>query len=171
MNNKNENTQRAAEEDWAMSEPDFHLTQMVGAKTVNETAETVSDGETEDWTVTPIAPTPAEKKNDGWQMPPPVFRVSSGTTPEKSDRTKPRSALPADQPANSEKTAESADVQPQPFISEDLIIGDIIEKPPAKAEGKTSKGVFIIVGLIAMLIFAVAFLIGIYFLFFYKTDV
>lgn len=168
MNNKNENTQKAAEEDWAMSEPDFHLTQPVGAPPLNKTA---SENEAEDWTVTPTAKKTAEKKTDGWQMPEPVFRVSSGKTPEKFGKTKQKNDSSANKSEDSEKSSESGNVQPQPFISEDLIAGDLIETAPVKAKSKTSKGVFIVVGLIAMLVFAVAFLIGIYFLFFYKSEI
>ncbi len=168
MNNENENA-KMTEEDWAMSDQNFHLTQTVGSKTAGITA---SDGNLEDWTVdTPPVKAPEEKKKDEWEMPPPVFRVSSGTTPQKSDKIKPKTGFPANQPVILKKEAADIDIQPQPFISEELVVSEVINTQVSKAQSKTSKKVFIFVWLIAMIIFASVFLIGIYFLFFYESGV
>lgn len=121
---------------------------------------------------------PLEEKPDEWKMPEPVFRVSSGKKVEKPASAMPRLNFSAEPPATSETSEASeitdsvADIQPQPYISEALIVGDedAIEVSPAKVKSKAGRTVFIIAGILAMVLFAASFLIGIYFLVFRTTE-
>jgi len=169
MNDESENTNKTAEEEWAMGDLTFYSKQKIEIKDGDGTA---PEKNAEDWTMNaPIISTLEEKKQDAWKMPEPVFRVSSGKTPEKFKKTEDKTESSANEPATSEKPAAAIGVQPQPYISEDFIVGDIVETAPAKTEKTSSKTIYVVIGLIAMIVFAIVFVIGIYFLFFYKTDV
>jgi len=156
MSEEPENINKLPEDDdWSMTAPD--------------TIETVE-----------IEVPPAQK--DGWKMPDPVFRVSGGTVFRGSESEMPSSGSPSEQtnsPAaqlpsqniTEEKTATAAEIQPQPYISEEFNLNHIKTEPPVKSKSKASRTIFIILGILAMAAFAVAFLIGVYFLFFYKPEV
>lgn len=200
MNNEYENTKQDLEEDWTVNEPNFHSKKVTGSAIDSEV--TTSDGNdsqnqtnSDDWAMntmvsaggiaglveqldaenrTADAPStsPLEEKRDNWQMPEPVFRVSSGKKVEKSTSAMPHLNFAATQPESSEPPESTADIQPQPYISEALIIGDedVIKEPPAKVKSKAGRVIFVTAGILAMVLFAVGFLIGIYFLFFRQPN-
>lgn len=113
-----------------------------------------------------------EEKQDEWQMPEPVFRVSSGKKVEKSASPMPRLNFSANPSQTSETKNSVIEIQPQPYISEALIVGDedTIKEPPTKVKSRAGRIILITVGILAMVLFAVGFLIGIYFLFFHQPQ-
>ena len=178
MNDEYDKTEKPPVEDWAMSKPEiqpetpvntdnFDIT-LVGMK--SPTAAAV----TEDWAMNVPDTSPAiEKASDGWEMPPPVFRISSGKKIDKSNRKTPppTAEIPLEvqtQPA--EIVAPILDIEPQPYISEEFSTNQVAAKTFIKPKSKTSKMIFLILGLLAMLIFAIAFAVGIYFWFFKPQD-
>lgn len=192
-------TNKSIEEDWAMSDPDFHLKQKLKADSAEipaatlyappdlfedenfleiEPDEPANEPESEDWTVS--APEnvkidqPPEESSDGWKMPDPVFISSEGKTVRKLEKKTTNPDLPAVQPVISEKSeSPAADAPPQPDVSEEIAVNSL-ESPiqtekiiEDKTEAKP-KMFFAFGGIFLMLIFATAFVIGIYFLFFHK---
>ncbi len=117
---------------------------------------------------TPTNPANSEPAAAGeWQMPNPVFRKTSGYLPqgfEKQFGLEGEEPIPA---VESKGAAISANVEPQPDLSELLIS----EAPPLalQAEAKPKSGaariVMIVIGLLGMIIFIGIFLTVIYFLF------
>ncbi len=195
MNNEYENMKQDLEEDWTVNKSNFHSKQAANDAIDGEVPTSGDDPQNQanpdDWAMNTLvssggisdlvkqinaekraadAPNtnPLEEKPDKWQMPEPVFRVSSGKKVEKSALAIPRLNFSAEPPATSETTDSTADIQPQPYISEALIVGDenIIEKSPAKVKSRAGRTVLVVAGILAMVLFAVGFLIGIYFLFF-----
>lgn len=196
MNNEYENMKQDLEEDRTIGEPNFHSNQTSSIAGDGEILPAAADlqnhSNNEDWTVNAaasagnisnmpdrtnsenyMAAAPNtnplnEEKQDEWKMPEPVFRVSSGKKVEKSASPKPRLNLSANPPETSEKADSNTNIQPQPYISEEFTVsdGDVIEQSPAKAKSKSGRIAFIVVGFLVMTLFAVGFLIGIYFLFF-----
>jgi hypothetical protein len=128
----------------------------------------------EDWTMSAL-PTvkteTAETQNDGWKMPDPVFRVSDGMPFNNSKSDMPPSKQPA--AVNSEQITKTEpvdlNIQPQPFLPEELNTNQIKEKPVEHKSG-VPRVIFGIFGILTMALFALAFLIGVYFLFFYKSQ-
>lgn len=195
----NDETNKSIEEDWAMSDPDFHLKQKLKADNAEIPAATLytppdlfedenfleiepnnspSKPETEDWSVSvpenEKIDQPQEESSDGWKMPDPIFRSSEGKTIRKSGKKITNPDLPAEQPEVSDKNEFSADTPPQPQIAEDIAV-NISEELPAPKEKivgedaeKKPKMFFAFGGIFLMLIFATAFVVGIYFLFFHK---
>jgi len=125
-----------------------------------------------------------EQDGNGWRMPEPVFRQSSGSLP-KSFEKKIRSdndgmnaatatavASPAaakDAPA-APTTTPIADVQPQPDLSEQLLPEPAEES--ASEKPKRSRGMkilFALLGIVAMVTFAIIFLGIVYCLFFSES--
>ena len=157
MNEERENTNNPPEdEDWAMSEPPDNNT-----------------GKTEQ----------PEARQNNWKMPEPVFRVSGGTTFSGSKNETPPLNLPPEQPSpqpiaqppsqniKEEKSAPDVKIQAQPYISEEFNISQIkaATGAPAKPKSKVPKIIFAVAGILAMTAFAIAFLFGVYYLFFYKS--
>jgi hypothetical protein len=95
-----------------------------------------------------------------WKMPEPVFRRSSGALPKGFVRKAAAVAVPAQ-------------IQPQPDITEEFDLNDLggTPAPPARRGNSALNITFVIVGILAMLAFAIVFLAVIYFLFFYQPDV
>ena len=117
---------------------------------------------------------PASGKNqDKWQMPEPVFRVSSGKKVNKSTLAETRPNLPTNPPEVSEVTNSTTNIQPQPYISEEFSFSDAaaIEETPAEVKNGVGRMIFIVVGILAMVLFAIAFLVGVYFLFFHQPEI
>lgn len=143
MNEERENTKNPPEEDWAMNAP----------------------------------PT----QQDGWKMPEPVFRISDGTRIGNSENEKPPSNLPSEMPqtaqppsqnTQAEKAAPDAKIQPQPYISEEFNLNQIkAATAPVKSKSKIPRIIFIILGILAMVGFAVGFVIMVYYLFFYQPEI
>lgn len=205
MNNEYENATQDLEEDWAGGEPNFHSHQasdIINDGKVPPAAaiDPPNQADTDDWTMKTMVSggnvlTPPnqvnaenratetlntnplrESKEDKWQMPEPVFRVSSGKKLNKSVSPIPYVKQRANQPPVSSEISEpavsaappvaAADIQPQPYISEDFIVDDVVKENPVRAKSKVGRIILIAAGILAMIVFAVAFLIGIYFLFF-----
>ena len=168
MNDEYDKT-KAITEDWSVDSPGYQMKPKT-ENSGNIAAEKVSQQDLSgvgDWAMTdPEVNIPPETNADEWKMPEPVFRVSSGKTPEKSKT--PQNNLPFSKLPLPEETGTAVPVQPQPNISEEFTIGEVIEKKPAKAEPKSFSTTTLVLGFAAMIVFAVAFLVGIYFLFFYK---
>ncbi|CAN5262859.1 hypothetical protein BH20ACI1_BH20ACI1_16960 [soil metagenome] len=197
MNNEFENMKQDLEEDWTVNEPNFHSKRAADAAIDGEVSTTgggdlQNQASSDEWAMNTMVSSggisdlvkqldaekraadtqntnPLEEKSDSWQMPEPVFRVSSGKKVEKSASIMPPLNFSAKPPETSETTDSATNIQPQPYISEALIVGDedIVEKPPVKVKSKAGRTVFIVAGILAMVLFAVGFVIGIYFLFFH----
>ena len=129
---------------------------------------------------------PVGKPSDGWEMPTPVFRQSSGGTlprrlglgpdssptaaPAQVEQTTP--AAPADNVANPAPTAPAAAaVAEQPDLSADFSLPqDVV--PPAAGKGKSgaAKILLLVLGLAGILLVVGIFLAVIYFLFFSRIS-
>jgi hypothetical protein len=165
----------------------------------------------EDWVMTsPLKSQITETPKDGWKMPDPVFRMSDGYCPVKSDQNAgaqanfkkapvdetlanlyapptPTEDLPdmtmhnisladlkaeieAEKAGKSKKAEKPAKppIEPQPNISQEFNIQTVAtEAAPAKKErSERARLILVIVGIAAMILFAVGFLALIYFLFF-----
>ena len=201
MNNEYENPQQSLEEDWTVGEPHFHSKQPAdvlndGEVQPGDAVNSQAPKSNDDWAMNTIvggannsssfnrtdsanraANTPdtnplMDEKNDKWQMPEPIFRVSGGKKIEKSASPMPRLNSPAKFPEPAQMASPTTDIQPQPYISEEFTVADVavIEEPPAKVRSKTARIIFIVAGISAMILFAVGFLIGVYFLFIKQAE-
>lgn len=128
-----------------------------------------------------IAPGPMGK----WQMPKPKFQQTSGYLPQGYLKDV-EAAAAAAKPGSEDTTQEQAafvpqaretgtpavvpDIEPQPDLADQLIPDESIEQTTAqtRAEKGGSSLPMMILGLIAILIFAAAFLAAVYFLFLAK---
>ncbi len=199
MNDEYDNSGKPVE-DWAMSDPDFHLKQKLKADDAEipaatlyappdifddenfleiEPGESSNESESDDWTIdaaeNEITETPKEQvETDGWKMPEPVFKSSEGKTIRKADKKTTNPDLPAAQPVISEKSEFSDDAPPQPDVSDEFEASALKSPLPVQAAAEQKKDVekpkmfFAFGGIFLMLIFATAFVIGIYFLFFHE---
>ena len=173
----------AVTEDWAMNVPDvqpeqpvvsdnFDIT-MVGANAPSTAATT------EDWAVNvPNTNPSAEKIADVWEMPPPVFRISSGRKLDKDNRKTPPMP-PPDSPPVEAQTSEivepvappNLDIQLQPYISEEFSTNQVAAKTFVKPKSSSSlKLILLIVGLVVLGVLAAAFAAGVYYWFFYTPE-
>ena len=183
-------TNKSLEEDWAMADPDFHLKEKLKADNAEIPAATLYappdsfegdnflelepdnsaiQPETENWS----ANVPDTENIDGFKMPEPVFRSSEGKMIEKSEKRTTNPDLLAAQPEFFDKDKSSADLQPQPKIGEEFKANqsksEIKKEKSVKSKSeKNSNFFFAFGGIFLMLIFATVFVVGIYFLFFYK---
>lgn len=183
--NEKFNVNNSSDEDWTISTPNENLPPN---QTIIEPIE--------DWGMTGKLVSP--NKNDGWKMPEPKFRNSSGTSPEENSENELKQEFQNSQQIFTEKTpqdfsAENAfnfkesnpspivpqaaaplpPIEAQPDISEAFAVAEI-EIPPTPPKKERSKGMrmlLMIFGIFAMFAFAVIFLFVVYFLFFYKTSV
>jgi len=173
----------AITENWAMSESDVQTEQPVGTDNFDITmvgANAPSAAAvTEDWAMNvPNTNPSAEKIADVWEMPPPVFRISSGRKLDKDNRKTPPMPPPSDSPPVEAKTFEivepvappNLDIQPQPFVSEEFSTNQVAAKTYVKPKSSSSKLILLIVGLAVMAALAAAFLVGIYYWFFYTSE-
>ena len=139
---------------------------------------------------------PKEKVSGGWQMPDPVFRQTSGYLPQGFEKRFPvmdpqadisteepvadtplaqpglqsTGAAPATAPAIG--ISESPDVQPQPELA-DVLIPDEPQGAAGPAVKKRSAAASIaltLLGILAMIAFAIGFLIIVWYLFFYHPN-
>lgn len=118
---------------------------------------------------------------DKWEMPEPVFQQTSGYLPQgfvkqienaaQDEATAETPAQPAaiEQPAAipAAPTAPLPAIGPQPDISEQFAIDELPVEPPVAAKTKSGalRIVFIVLGLLAFLVFMAVFLVLVYFLF------
>lgn len=142
MNENRDDTNKPIADDWAMSEPQTLKTE------------------------------PENAKSDGWKMPEPVFRVSDGTSFSSPKKETPPLSQPT--PAASaqivtENSLPGIDIQPQPFLPEELNVNQTIKEKAVETKSGVPKVVFGVFGILAMILFALAFVVGVYFLFFYKS--
>jgi hypothetical protein len=135
---------------------------------------------------------PTAKAAASWEMPAPIFRVSEGVevkiiVPEPAaevdgngtaDNPLAKIYAPPDAGVDkvpSEKEAPAAtpstDIQPQPYLSDEFTLNDIAEVLPAeKKSNPVVRKVLAIFGILCMVLFIIAFIGVVYFLFFYKSD-
>ncbi len=182
MNNEYEHMKQELDDDWTVNELSFHSTQVIKAENADAAPAAspavppVSIEAKEDWTMNmSTSEMPVPEINGKWQMPEPVFRISDGKKIEKSKlAAPPPSASPTSLPGIAVTDAVPAAIQAQPYMSEAFAIDDeyIIEEPPAvKAESGNKRIVLVVIGVLAMVLFAAAFLVGVYFLFFHNKGV
>lgn len=182
MNNEYENMKQELQDDWTVNELKFHSTQIISGENADAAPAAlpavppVSAEAKEDWTMDmSTSEMPVPEINGKWQMPEPVFRISDGKKIKKSTlATPPPSAPPTASPEIAVTDAAPSNIQPQPYISEAFAIDDeyVIEEPPvAKADSGNKRIVLVVIGVLAMILFAAAFLVGVYFLFFHNTGV
>jgi len=138
---------------------------------------------------------PKEKGSGGWQMPDPVFRQTSGYLPQGFEKRfpmdpqadistdEPIADIPAAPPAYGQvsgaapaaapvEISESPDVRPQPELNEELSLAEA-QIAPGSAAKKRSPAVSIaltLFGILAMIAFAIGFLILVWYLFFYHPN-
>jgi formylglycine-generating enzyme required for sulfatase activity len=149
MNDENDTPKNQPQDDWAMSEPSLKIPQ--------------NQPPSSDFDTTAPAAAPPEEKQDKWEMPTPVFRVSSGTP-----------AIPA-APKNQPETASVP--TPDFSLDEDLpqaaaaLPSQISNQSAApQTQRKSSRLPFIAGGLFIMFFLAAGFLVGIYYLFLNKPE-
>lgn len=125
----------------------------------------------------PVTP-PAKKPADGWAMPEPVFRQSSGRLPEGFEKrfTEAPTAQPED-PASPPVAADDApapvpDIPEQPVVAEVVFDEDLSDKPPPpkKQKSKALRTFLIIVGIAAMILGAIGLLAAVYLYFFIRAS-
>jgi len=130
---------------------------------------------------------PRDKPPGAWEMPKPVFQQSTGHLPEgfqgrfkepdsqgavavqPAQASTPAVAVP---PPPAIEISESPDIQPQPNVSEVFVIDESVF-PPAPTKKKRSAGaqaVLVLLGIVAMAVFAVGFVILVYYLFLYHPN-
>lgn len=201
MSNEYENMIQDLEKDWSVDEPNFHSKKtpdaaLDGAASAFAAADIQNQPNNDDWAMNTLVSSEGisnlpdqknsadktanapdtnplhEETKDQWQMPEPVFRVSSGKKIKKSAAPMPPLASPAKPPETSQTANTTVDIQPQPYISEEFTTGDdaVVEEPTAEVKSKTGRIIFAVAGILAMILFAVGFLIGIYFLFFRQPE-
>ena len=130
---------------------------------------------------------PREKPPGEWEMPKPVFQQSTGHLPQGfqgrfkdpgsqggTDGQQPRAEtrVVAVSPPPAIEISESPDIRPQPNLSEDFVVDETI-LPPAPARKKRNAGaqaVLVLLGIVAMAVFAVGFVALVYYLFFYHPN-
>jgi hypothetical protein len=182
MNDEHDKTEKQPVEDRAMSEPDVQPEQPVGAENFDLTIMNVdvppTSATTEHWAMNvPSTNSFAEKAPDTWEMPSPVFRVSSGRKLDKSNQKTPPMPL-SDSPPVEAQTPEivetvappSPDIQPQPYISEEFSANQIVAKTYVKPKSNSSKLILLIVGLVVMAVLVAALAVGVYYWFFYMPE-
>ncbi len=123
---------------------------------------------------------PKETKNDSWQMPQPVFRISEGEKPN-FDKTTPNINLkniPMDFDSHEEDTGnkttpyyrlpENEAVAPelQAVIPEQINENAVTEKPIVKAKSGNAKWILLLAGLFAFFLIVTTAVLGVYFLYF-----
>ena len=125
---------------------------------------------------------PVGKPADGWEMPTPVFRQSSGgTLPRRlgldPDSRSAAAAAPAEHPPTAPAATEqavnvsaaaktAAAVAEQPDLSADFSLPEDVSPPVEKRKTGAAKMVLIVLGLAGILLLVGIFLAVIYFLFF-----
>lgn len=182
--NEKFNVNNSSDEDWTISTPNENLPPN---QTIIEPIE--------EWGMTGKLVSP--NKNDGWKMPEPEFRKSSGSSPEKISENSVKQEFQNSQPIVPEQipresepsfefeTNNSAPIFPQaavpipaaieaqPDISEAFAAAEIDTPPvPPKKERSEGMRIFLAVfGIFAMFAFALIFLAVVYFLFFYRASI
>ncbi len=122
------------------------------------------------YTTPPETPNSALQATDGWKMPQPVFRQTSGRLPRGFDKQIRDAGGPegaSTSPASATDPARAViDIEPQPDISEEFSEG-VLDAPAAKPHGRTAMRIaLVLLGLVAMVAFALGFIVLVYFLFF-----
>jgi hypothetical protein len=128
---------------------------------------------------------PSDRPAQSWSMPEPVFQQSTGHLPQGYQskftaaeaasgpaQAKTAPAPQAEPPPQPLEISETPDITPQPNISEEFVFDEAAAPPapkPAAAKG-TSGGrvIFVVLGVIAIAIGAIAILGAVYYLYFYE---
>lgn len=181
--NEGFNVNNSSDEDWTISKADENLPPN------QRILEPI-----EEWGMTGKLVSP-NKNSDGWKMPEPKFRNSSGSSPHQLNDNLPNqdllnfqaelktSPVSPENPTNlnvepcpamsSSLVASSDEIEPQPDISEAFTVAEIEipSNPPKKHRSKGMRIFLAIFGVFTMIAFAIVFLLVVYFLFFYKSSV
>lgn len=139
---------------------------------------------------------PTEKPPGVWEMPQPVFRQSSGYLPQGFEKRfplpDPQADVPTEEPvadvsvagapaqaaaaspatAHALEISENPDIQPQPDVSEEFTLDEALGAT-VQEKKKRSPAVRIaltLLGILAMIAFAIVFLAVIYYLFLYHPS-
>jgi uncharacterized membrane protein len=104
----------------------------------------------------------ADNSEGGWSMPQPVFRKSSGYTPQRGQAIAPAwTAAPA-------PPVQEMDIEPQPDLHEAVpdepVAAVPVSSPVEEKSGRSA--VWAIITLLVIAVFVIAFSVGVYFLFF-----
>ena len=138
-------------------------------------------------TAAPVTSESVELEDDKkpWQMPEPVFRKSSGYLPKRfenriaGETAAAETSIPVVADGNGAASAAAAplpaaavqpsgDIQPQPDLTEEDPADEMSTSAPAKPERSPGMKIFLaLLGIAAMIVFALAFIAVIYYLFFY----
>ena len=139
-------------EDWTMDAPSVDQT-----ADTDKTAPNINIPQENFDLSMPLIPPSRENKREGWQMPQPVFRVSSG---EK--------AVPKNPQNKSKVTAEddfSSNLTPPGILASEVMPMPQAQSAAAPVSKKSSKIPLILGGLFTFFLFSVAALGGVYFFF------
>ena len=171
-------------DDWTATAPNIHVPPANKPDEWAATAPNINippEAQQEDWGMNaPNAGAPKQEKPNDWSMPAPVFRISEG---EKIDNLPKRTPNPIQNEANNfDKTtpnfnlseltaphpfgapAPNLNLPAQPIVSEP-IAADQAAAIPKTEKASSSKLIYVLLGLIAMLFFGIVALAGVYFLF------
>ena len=109
---------------------------------------------------------PPPNQSKQWEMPKPVFRRSSGRLPQSfAAAAAPEAAGEAD-PSDPPSPETSAYVEPQPDISEEIVVESPVDTLDEPRERSTAVRVFLLIGVLLVIAgFVAIFLSVIYFLF------
>jgi len=124
---------------------------------------------------------PNNRPPGSWEMPTPVFKQSTGYLPQgfqarfpaESQGTATAKEAPAlvaaVPPPPALEISESPDIQPQPNLSEDFTVDEsALPQPPAVIKkGSGGQAIYVVLGISAMAVVGLGFLILVYYLFFY----
>ncbi len=166
MNDEYDKTKKSLVENGAINEPDVESEQSVSADNFDITLMNAGALPTpaiaEDRSMNAPNTNPlAEKISTNWEMPP-VFRVSSGRKLSKANQKTPPSFDSPPIPAQtSAPDLPNAEIQPQPFIVEQSLVGEAIVETSAKTNNKTLKLILLIIGLVIVFVLAAAILLGV----------
>lgn len=208
MNDESDKTTKPLDENWLAGEPEKISEEGIEMHSLNQTISSFTLPkeflEAKDWTTeSPDSNAQGEEEKTGkWEMPPPVFRVSSGIVPNKSDWKKPEiaaavSVAPPETLAAASELAVSVQSEPvqkteppTPESETPIPVAPPIEPAPiepaavkpatapplikaveptsVKTKNKTEKMLFGVVGILLMVLIAIAISIGVYFMYFYR---
>ena len=143
---------------------------------------------------------PKAKPPGAWEMPKPVFQQSSGFLPQGYEKRfpvpDPQADVPTDEPVSDAadtgnsaaavaparttappspppvpEISESPDIQPQPDVSEEFTLDEELSPRPEKKKRSPALRITLaVLGILAMIAFALIFLAVIYYLFFYQPS-
>jgi len=133
----------------------------------NNEAQATAPAMEEDVNTTPPNPPPKKAAGDGWQMPEPVFRSTSGYLPQGFEKKFPHYGTDDETPTAPAPQAPDIEVEPQPEIAETAESPSDISpnEPPTIKKGGAGRIILVLLGLFVAFGLVVAFIAVVYFLF------